>query len=230
MTTIPTRVVAHAAGNEAADIKEAVRLGADFVEADVHLTADSRLVVHRAPHLGSECGNVRLCEVDFDALQQLRRDAGWPPLAELREVQAACQLAGIGLVVDVKNGPVYYDTLAETLGDALTVTHAGTRVTSYDHVLIAQLANLGVGCQLGISVTARLVDPATLLSGAGATLLWLQNRFATRDVIEATHDFGAQVCVSTDYHPEALAEYRADPPAADLVSCDLVHVATITKP
>jgi glycerophosphoryl diester phosphodiesterase len=224
-----TGIVAHAAGNDRSDIARAAGWGASFVEADVHLSADGRLVLYRELLDGVDMAATGMHSLTICELTDLRRAAGLPPPLELHEAIATCHDQSVGLVIDLKTGPPYHANAPKRVAERLAEADESLIVTSYDHISIGQLAATEPRYRLGLTLTARPNDPARLLAEVGATVLWIQNRFATPDVIAATQSAGAQVCVATEYHPRAFEEYLAAPPAADLVSCDLSCVATLAQ-
>jgi glycerophosphoryl diester phosphodiesterase len=92
-----TAIAAHRGGaglwpeNSRLAFRNSSRMGVDFVEFDVHRTADGHLVVHHDPGLGRTCeGTGEIGEMNWQDLRRIRlrglADEGVPDLDEVLEV------------------------------------------------------------------------------------------------------------------------------------------------
>jgi len=174
-------------------------LGADGVELDVHLSADGEPVVihdHRLERTTDGRGLVG--EQPLAALRRL--DAGrWfgeafagqriPTLAE-----ALAALAGLRVIVEVKNGPIYYPGIAARVAAVIRDAGGGrVTVSSFDHPILQAVRRAAPELETAVLFVARPVDPVRLARDAGAAVLHPQWAFVTADLVAGAHAAGLRV-------------------------------------
>jgi glycerophosphoryl diester phosphodiesterase len=204
----------YAPENTFASFERAVALGVDAVECDVHLSADGVPVVihdHTLDRTTDGQGPVRA-----RTLAELKRlDAGsWrgaefagqrlPTLDELLEWCAG----RVPLSIELKNGPTFYDGLAEQIVELVRRRGmlARANVISFDHQAIRRVKELEPRLAAGVLFAARLVDAPAAARAAGAETIMPAYYFATSDVIEQTHAAGLTISVWTVDDPATAAE------------------------
>jgi len=195
MTPSRPRILAHrgASGsrpeNSLAAFREAIRLGADGVELDVHSTADGALVVHHdaeIPGLGPIPGQA------LEAIRTIRL-AGEPipTLAEALEV-----LDGLEVWVELKSLPASADA-------ALLTTLAGGphpdryAVHGFDHRIVARLGAQDPSLRRGILSASYPLDPIGPMTAAGANTLWQEWRLIDDQLVAAVHRSGGELIAWT---------------------------------
>lgn len=195
MTPIQPRVLAHrgASGtrpeNSLAAFREAVRLGADGVELDVHATADGALVIHHdaiIPGLGA------IPEQRLAAIRAVRlRGEPVPTLTEALEV-----LDGLEVWVELKSLPVAAD---EELLRALAGGPRPERyaVHGFDHRIVARLGARNPALRRGILSASYPVDPVGPMAAAGANTLWQAWHLIDAELIAAVHRRGGELVAWT---------------------------------
>jgi glycerophosphoryl diester phosphodiesterase len=190
------RILAHrgasgvAVENSLDAFRQAITLGADGVELDIHATRDHALVVHHDPSVDG-FGDIREHSLDELRAQRLANGEPVPTLMEALDV-----LGDHEVWVEVKALPPAAD---EVLFHALRAGPAPERygIHSFDHRLIHRLAARETGFRLGILLLSRLVDPAAALRAAGATTLWQEWPMIDAHLVETVHQAGAELIAWT---------------------------------
>ncbi len=180
----------HAWENSLAAFREALRLGADGVELDVHVTADGALVVHHDPEIPGvgPIASARLQEV---RKARLPNGEAIPTLAEALDV-----LEGKEVWVEVKALPETADAaLLTALGGS--PTPAGCAVHSFDHRIVARLGKAFPGLRRGVLSASYPLDPAGPMAAAGASALWQQWPLIDAELVAAVHRRGGEVIAWT---------------------------------
>lgn len=187
--------------NTVAAFRAARRLGADWVELDVHLLADGDLAVHHDPVLS-----------DGRRLRALRRadlPAGVPVLADAFE---AC--AGMGVNVEVKgDGPAAAAGAAAAVVDAVGAAGAADRVvvSSFDWAAVEQVRELAPSVPTAL-LAFVVPDPAWFVAAAvdrGCVAVHPHAAVADAALVTAAHDAGLAVTVWTVDDPVWMAELAA---------------------
>ena len=160
-----TILIAHRGGsleapeNTLAAFRNAISLGMKYVELDVQMTRDSELVVIHDESLDrttNGSGNVR----DY-TLEEIRKfDAGakfshlykGEPIPTLREVLKLCVVAGVGVVIEIKEPSLnkgVEEKVASMLGEMWLRGAENIWCISFDHDAIRRLRELDAGVPLG---------------------------------------------------------------------------------
>lgn len=166
-----------------------VAAGADWIELDVHQTADGRLVVHHDLALGRR--PLAACTLR-EARQRARRLKGIE-LPTLEEVIEAVP-DSVGLGVEIKApfiGPAVVRALARQQATERVL------VSSFHFPTIRQLAELKPRLPTGILTIARLLDPVKELRRARARALCQEHALCDRLLVRQVHRVGGKVLVWT---------------------------------
>lgn len=192
----------HALENSCAAFREAVRLGADGVELDVHATRDGDLVVHHNPALP---GQGPIADLPTEAVRSCLLANG-EPIPLLAEALSAA--APLQAWIEVKALPPQFDgRLLETLDRAPSPDRCA--VHSFDHRLIRRLGGRRPSLRLGVLMVSYLLEPTAPLHGTGARFLWQEWSLIDRPLVDAAHAARAQVIAWTvNDRPAALALAR----------------------
>jgi len=215
------QVVAHrgasaeAPENTLAAFRRALEIGVDAVELDVHLTSDGELVVIHDPMLDRTTDGRGL--VRDQTLAAMRRlDAGrWfgerfageriPTLAEALDL-----LRSVRVIVEVKNGPIYYSGIAARVAAEVRSTgHPSVTASSFDHPVLVELkaeaTRLGTTMDAAVLFVGRPVDPVGLALDAGADALHPHWAYLTPEMVGAAHAAALRVETWTVDDPLCLA-------------------------
>jgi len=110
--------------NSLAAIESVIRMGADIVEIDLALTADSVLVVcHDRTLNRTTTGRGLIAEIPYDSIQRcfLKSGHGVATAHRMPTLREALKLCKDRIVVNIDKGYQYYD-LVQTLSEELGVT------------------------------------------------------------------------------------------------------------
>jgi len=171
-----TRIAAHRGGaalapeNSLAAFRNAIALGADALEFDVHRSSDGELVViHDATLERTTTGIGAVGDATLAELRTLRlkaRDGGVttervPTLAEVLDLAAP---SGVEVLPEIKTarGGGHYPAIEETLLAQLDRHHFGTRATiqAFDETTIRRLHALAAGQRTMLLVSASRLRTA----------------------------------------------------------------------
>jgi glycerophosphoryl diester phosphodiesterase len=190
------RVIAHrgASGhqpeNSLAAFREAVRLGSDGVELDIHATSDGELVVH---HDSEVPGIGRISELPIHTLKSCILATG-EPIPTLQEALQA--LNGLEAWVEVKELPEAADARLLAIIDA-SPDPSRCAVHSFDHRTVARLGARRPSLRRGVLSASYPLDPAAPMVAAGAVALWQEWQLIDAELIEAIHRRGGEVIAWT---------------------------------
>jgi glycerophosphoryl diester phosphodiesterase len=167
-------------------------MGSDLLECDVHLSREGiPVVIHDHTLDRTTSGSGLVSALDAGALRAL----GLPTLDELL---AWCR-GRIPLSIELKNGPTFYDGIAEKVVDLVQKHDMRNHVTliSFDHQAVRRARELEQDLAVGVLYAARLVDAPAAAHAAWADAVMPHYGFATPDVIEQAHAAGLAVSVWT---------------------------------
>jgi glycerophosphoryl diester phosphodiesterase len=194
--------------NTLAAFEEAIRIGVDAIELDLHRTRDGRLVVLH-DDLVSLDGEWRYVgELTFAELRRLDAGGGErvPSLdTVLEQVRPRCPL-----VLEVKAFG-----LAEPLAEALTRHGLGPdlHVTSFLHEEVVDMGRLCPGVARSITLAAIPVRFQPLLDDAGVNAVSLFRGYLNREITERLRAQGVAVrayAVNLPREAEQMAEWGVD--------------------
>lgn len=188
---------AHPPGNTLAAFSASIDLGADWVELDVHLTADGIPVVHHDPDLsdGRGLGDLRCADLPDRV----------PTLAESIR---ACGSLGVNVEIKPDGPERLRDTLIEAVVDLLVSLGRPERflVTSFDHSIVARVRAIDAHVPTGLLTMEAagldgLVDRA-VDEGHSAVVPWWV--LVDESFMDRTHERGVAVNVWTVDDPGAM--------------------------
>ncbi len=185
--------------NTLAAFRRALEIGVDAVETDVHLSSDGELVVlHESTLDRTTDGHGLVKEHSLAALRRL--DAGrWfderfageriPTLEEALDV-----LRPVRVIVEIKNGPVYYEGIAVRVADVVRRSgHKAITVSSFDHPVLREMRRLAPDMETAALYMGRLIDPLRLVDETGVRILHPYWMWITPDMVGAAHAAGLRV-------------------------------------
>ncbi|MGH7764580.1 MAG: glycerophosphodiester phosphodiesterase [Candidatus Dormibacteraceae bacterium] len=182
--------------NTLTSFRSAIEAGCDLVECDVHLSSDGRLVVihdHTLERTTNGTGVVR----DHTASELRKLDAGHGERIPLLQEVVELALGNVGLVIEIKQGPLQYPGLEDKLVAMLRQLGAVPEcaVVSFHHPSIRQLREMEPKLQLGILEGARPLHPAAMMREAGADVYSPHWGATDPDVVKQVHAAGGAVAV-----------------------------------
>ena len=205
----------YAPENTMASFKKGLALGADLIELDVHLSADGHLVVIHDPTVDRTTDG-RGYVKDMTLAQLKKLDAGsWfgpefageriPTLAEVLEWARG----RVGLVIEIKNGPVFYPGIEEKVIEALEAYDMEEEVIviSFDHRCVRRVKELRPGIATGILYVGRLADPTAAARAAMADAIHPKADYLTAEDVSEAHLAGLAVSTWTVNDPSQMGEF-----------------------
>jgi glycerophosphoryl diester phosphodiesterase len=191
----------HACENSLAAFREAVRLGADGVELDIHTTADGSLLIHHDPVIR---GVGPIASHRLEAIRATPLPNGEPiPILE----EALAVLGGLEVWIEVKALPASADLLL--LGAIERApTPSRCAVHSFDHRIVARLGARRPALRRGVLSASYPIDPVGPMVAAGASALWQASELIDAELVDAVHRHGGEVIAWTVNDP-ALARRLA---------------------
>lgn len=184
--------------NSRAAFSRAIELGADGVELDVHSTEDGIILVHHDAELP---GFGPIGHLKYTRVMESRLPNGEtiPTLPEVLNL-----LGDMDVYVEVKTlAPGFDDAILAVLDEGPSPTRYA--VHSFDHRIVARLGTRRPTLKRGILLSSYPLDPIPLLTAAGATMLWQDQRLIDRAIVDAVHGAGNTIIAWTvNKAPDAL--------------------------
>lgn len=179
---------AHRPENTLAAFEEAIRIGVDAIELDLHRSRDGRLVVLHDDLVQLDAEWRYVAELSFDELQHLDAGGGErpPSLDEvLEQVRPRCPL-----VLEIKAFG-----LADPLGAVLRRHGVGpdVHVTSFLHEEVAEVGRRCPGLARSITLAAMPIRFQSLLEDSGTSEVSLFRGYLNREITERLREHGVGV-------------------------------------
>ena len=191
----------HAPENTLASFDLAVEMGVQAVETDVHLSKDGEVVLihdHTVDRTTNGTGFVK--EKTLAELKELDAGSWYDPRFAGEKILTLEELLAwakdrVGVAIEVKNGPIYYQGIAEKTISLVRKHDMLTQaiLISFDHFVLREAKMIEPRLATGILYAGRLVDPVGAAEAAGADSLNPAWAFLTPDLVEHAHAAGLAV-------------------------------------
>jgi glycerophosphoryl diester phosphodiesterase len=162
--------------NTLASFDEALRAGADGFETDLRLLTDRVAVLFHDDELDAE-------DIESLSSQQLRDRRG--PLQIVSDLAPYTERTT--MILEVKRSR-WEDILVGEIANWRNII-----VASFDHELIAALAQRNVGFPLGITTFGRIVGLADYAHRLGARWCFPSHQYVDADLVASLHEHGIHV-------------------------------------
>jgi glycerophosphoryl diester phosphodiesterase len=129
-------------------------------------------------------------------------------------------LSNIGLIIEIKNCPIQYPTLAQKVLKKLKDNNLtdSSYVVSFDHNIIAGLKEISPGIRTGILYVARLANLRETIRFLNIDWLETPTDYLTKEIVELAHREKVQVCSWLTNDPEECRKlYELE---VDLITTD----------
>ncbi len=173
---------------------QALELGADAIELDVHATRDGVVVVHHDPLLNAGGMPNRekpaIAELAAGRLREFPLGDGIliPPLAQVLEA------VGFGPMVYIE---IKGKNIEPLVVRCIRESRANCAVHSFDHRIVQTVKKLFPAIRAGVLEVARHIDPFSALSCTGSEDLWQEVSFIDEGLVSRVHDQGGRVIAWT---------------------------------
>jgi glycerophosphoryl diester phosphodiesterase len=180
--------------NTIPSFQEALRLGADAIELDVHVTADGEPVVHHDPVLSarvtpSSLVRKAISSIDKLAVGSIDLGAG-SRIPTLRDVLALLK-GRAHAYVEVKAGEI------QAVVDVIDASGATCALHSFDHDAIANAREIAPHLPRGVLFDAWPESPAAVVKRTAARDVWPKNSLVTKARIDELQALGCRAIVWT---------------------------------
>ena len=163
-------------------------MGADFVEVDVRMSKDNRLVImHDADINRTTDGKGFVKDYTLQELKKL--DAGDEETIPTLDEVIACVKDRVGLVIEIKEPGTEGKILEKINENKLE----NTILTSFYHKSIKNARKMNPSVDAGIIFTCQPVNVNQMVSNAGANILFPGYRYVDEDMIKQAHNNGISV-------------------------------------
>jgi glycerophosphoryl diester phosphodiesterase len=194
-----------------AAFRRAVELGALFIETDLHLSRDARLVaIHDSTLERTSNGHGRVSDHTLAELQQLDagswfdRDFSGERIPTLEEILALARGADVVLYLEIKYEEawgMHHSLLAALRKDG---DLARTTILSFEPATLEALRRLDKTVMTGLLVETTQPDGVDLALGVGARQLCPRGDLVASELIEKAHQADLQVATWTLNQPEQM--------------------------
>ena len=214
--------MAYAPENTMASFLCAQKMGAEFLECDIHLTREKTCVLmHDETVSRTTNGTGYLQDLTLDAVRAL--DAGsWfspdfqgekvPTLEELLQwAKNQTSLTGfqLGLAIELKNGQARASELPDLAVDQVSRAGMESRVVvvSYDQDMLKRVKALNQRIATGILYKLPLEHPFKLAKELDADALFPRRHLLTKELIAQAHNRGIAVATWAVDDPAEMREF-----------------------
>ena len=211
----------HAPENTMAAFRRAVELGAQFIETDLQITRDARVVVIHDPTLDrttSGKGQVHLLTVDeirtLDAGAWFHRDGqsfAGERVPVLGEIIDFAKEQDIIFYLEIKSGPAWGIEHAVVAALRDRNATAGVVIVSFDPASLDTVRRLDSTMMTGLLCEHPSNDLVERTVRAGARQLVARGDLITQDVVDKAHHAGLQVVAWTINEIEQMRRLIAVP-------------------
>ena len=163
-------------------------MGAGFVEVDVRMSKDKRLVIIHDADINRTTDGKGLVK-DY-TLQELKKlDAGDGETIPTLDEVIACVKGRVSLVIEIKEPGTEGKILEKINENKLE----NTILTSFYHKSIKNARKMNPSVDVGIIFTCQPVNVNQMVSNAGANILFPGYRYVDEDMIKQAHNNGISV-------------------------------------
>jgi glycerophosphoryl diester phosphodiesterase len=193
--------------NTLVSFERGLELGADWIELDVHLSADGELVViHDETLERTTNGHGLVREHTLAELRQL--DAGHGQhISTLGEVLDWARARNTVVDIEIKNAPIFYDGISEAVVDVVKKADMVDQVIviSFDHAAVKRVKALEPRVATGVLYSCRPTDGGIALArAANAEAVLPHWPYVTKEDVAQAHAAGLSVAPWASSDPEVL--------------------------
>jgi len=188
-----SKYIVHQGGNSISKLYSSFELGMDGVECDLHMTKDNILVNYDFYFITHNNQKLKISDLTYAEIEKINI----PNLPVLFEnILSFCVEKTMYLIIDVKNGPVFYDNIEAVLTNVLKkYNHENiVYVMSYDHPFIKEIKNnRDFKAKAGVLYSAKLLDLSHVLTSTKSDFIQTNNYFLSNDVIEEVRQHNLEI-------------------------------------
>jgi glycerophosphoryl diester phosphodiesterase len=183
-------------------VERAIRMGTNFVEVDVRVSKDNRLVIMHDPYIDRTTDGNGLVK-DY-TLQELKKfDAGDGETIPTLDETISCVKDRVGLVIEIKEPGTEGKILKKINENELE----NVILTSFYHKSIKNARKTDPSVDAGIIFTCQPVDVNQMVSNAGANIIFPSYRYMNEDMVKQAQNKGISVYPWTIDDPEIFEKF-----------------------
>ena len=203
----------YAPENTMASFERALAMDVDAIELDVHPTSDGELVVIHDPTLERTTnGRGFVSAHSLAQIQELDAGSWFDPAFKDQRVPIFREVLEWArdrtrVVIEIKQGPIFYPNVEELLIAALDQTRMRDQVLviSFDHISVHKVKQLAPDIPTGVLYAGRCIDPVALARNAEADALLPYWALLTKEEVAAAHE--AELYIAPWGGPEQNYEF-----------------------
>ena len=202
------RIIAHRGAsflepeNTIKAIEKAVKTGADFVEVDVRMSKDNKLVIMHDPDINRTTDGQGLVK-DYTVQELKNFDAGAGETIPTLDEIIACVKDRIGLVIEIKEPRTEGKILKKIDENNLE----NVILTSFYHKSIKNARKMNPSVDAGIIFTGQPVDVKQMASNACANVIFPSYRYMNEDMVKQAKNNGTSIYPWTIDDPEIFKKF-----------------------
>ena len=183
-------------------IERAVKMGADFVEVDVRMSKDNKLVIMHDPDINRTTDGHGLVK-DYTVQELKNFDAGAGETIPTLDEIIACVKDRIGLVIEIKEPRTEGKILKKIDENNLE----NVILTSFYHKSIKNARKMNPSVDAGIIFTGQPVDVKQMASNACANVIFPSYRYMNEDMVKQAKNNGTSIYPWTIDDPEIFKKF-----------------------
>lgn len=197
--------------------QDALQLGVDGLEFDVHLTKDHELViihdetVDRTTNGSGYIKDMTLKEIKkLDAGSKFSKEFKGEPIPTLQEVlELAKNYPNVCLNIEIKTDYVQYEGIEEKIVEVLQKTNVPNKIifSSFNHYSLVKVKKLVPHIETAILFFEGLYEPWSYARNIGASALHMYEPIALSPLVEMAHEVPFPVRIFTVNKKERMKNF-----------------------
>lgn len=223
------KIASHRGGNSWGNIFQSIQNKYDYMELDVHLTADNYLVVQYSPTIKiNEC-NVYIQDIKYKMLSSSTKKQ----LLLLSDVLSYAK-GKIGVIIDIKRGYTFYHDIGIYVANLIEKMsmYTSTWIISFDHYCLIQAKKYNSNVQIALMYVARPYNEQKYWLEANADGIEVCNDYLVSQTVELAHNNNVKLigwCTKNFDELKWLAELKIDIITVDMDKVFINYLKTLER-
>lgn len=180
-------IAAHRGGNTVDSIIDSIDKKYDYVELDVHLSSDGKIIVQYSPLVCINGTSNHIENIRYYELDQIDKDK----LLLLEDVFEITK-GKIGVIIDIKHGTRFYPHIGKCVAEKIAEYDLfnETWIISFDHKCLNEAKKTNPSVKISPMYVARLFDECNYWKNNCADGIEICNEYLDQDSISMAHRMG----------------------------------------
>ena len=181
------KIAAHRGGNSIESILKAIEKKYDYVELDVHLSKDGKVIVQYEPIITANGTNCFIEDIEYSKLTFSDKEK----LLLFEQVLKIVK-GKIGVIVDIKHGLHFYQHIGEKVAFLIKEADmcAESWIISFDHVCLNEAKNTNQAIRIAPMYVARINQEKEYWSSIQSDGVEVCNEYLDINSVKAAHSLG----------------------------------------